>query len=77
MSDEVQSELLRRIDIRAKKPSSGLNMFDYTLDTKAILFSAATSADGDDWIEVELTADTEACDTVVPRAMARRLTLLQ
>ena len=33
--------------------------------------SAATASDGDDWIEVELTADTGACDTVMPRAMAQ------
>lgn len=30
LSDEGQKELLRRIDIRAKKPDSGLNKFDYT-----------------------------------------------
>ena len=30
MSDEGQSELLRRIDIRVKKPSSVLIMLDYT-----------------------------------------------
>ena len=70
LSDEGQSELLRRIDMRAKKPDSGLSMFDYTSDTKAIS-SAATASDGDDWIEVELTADTGARDTVMPRAMAQ------
>ena len=30
ISDEGQSKLLRRIDIRAKKPRPGLNMFDYS-----------------------------------------------
>ena len=65
MSDEGQSELLRRIDIRAKKPSLGLWVFDYTSDTTALV------NDGDDWIEVELTAGTRACDTVMPRAMAQ------
>ena len=71
LSDEGQKELLRRIDIRAKKPVSGLNMFDYTADTKAMLSSAATASGDDDWIEIELTADTGACDTVMPRAMAQ------
>ena len=71
LSDEGQSELLRRIDVRAKKPDSGLSVFDYSFDTKAMLSSAATSSDDDGWIEVELTADTGACDTVMPRAMAQ------
>ena len=71
MSDEWQRELLRRIDIRAKKPSSGLSVLDYSPDTNAMLSSAASVNDGDDWIEVELTADTGACDTVMPRAMAQ------
>ena len=71
MSDEWQSELLRRIGIRAKKPDSGLSVFDYSSNTKAMLSSAASANDGDDWIEVELTADTGACDTVMPRAMAQ------
>ena len=35
-----------------------------------MLSSAATSGEGD-WIELELTADTGACDTVMPRAMAQ------
>ena len=71
LSDEGQKELLRRIDIRAKNPDFGLNMFDYTADTKAMLSSAATASGDDDWIEIELTADTGACDTVMPRAMAQ------
>jgi hypothetical protein len=33
LSDDGQSELLRRIDIRAKKPDSGLSVFDYSFDT--------------------------------------------
>ena len=70
LSDEGQSEF-RRIDIRAKKPDSGLSMFDDTSDTKAMHSSTATASDGDDWIEVELAADTGACDTVMPRAMAQ------
>ena len=71
MSDEAQSELLRRIDTRAKKPVSSLSLFDYSSDAKAMLSSAAFTNDGDEWIEVELTADTGACDTVMPRPMAQ------
>ena len=73
LSDKGQKELLRRIDIRAKKPDSGLNIFDYAADTKAMLSSAATASGDDDWIEIELTADTGACDTVMPRGMAQHI----
>jgi hypothetical protein len=34
-----------------------------------MLSSAASANDGDEWIEVELTADIGAYDTVMPRAM--------
>ena len=36
VTDEGQSELLRIIDLRSQKPCPGLNMFDYTNDTKAM-----------------------------------------
>ena len=49
LSDEGQNELLRQIDIRNKKRSSSLDMFDYTADTKAMLSSAAISGEGG-WI---------------------------
>ena len=43
----------------------GINIFDYAPETKASL-SPMTSPE-DEWYEVELTADTGACDTVVPK----------
>ena len=75
MTDAGQAELLRKYESTAKPPSStgtgnGLCMFDYTQESKAMLSSAGASVEGeDDWIEVELTADTGACDTVIPRKM--------
>ena len=72
LSDKGQSELLRRIDIRSRKPESCLNVMDYTHDTKAMLSSAEGTGETE-WVEVELTADTGACDTVMPRAMAAHI----
>ena len=45
----------------------GVNIFDYAPATKASL-SPMTSPE-DEWYEVELAADTGACDTVVPKLM--------
>ena len=73
MSDDGQTELLRRIDVRNEKPASYLSMFDYTDGTKAMLCSTGPSGETEEWIEVELTADTGACDTVMPRAMASHI----
>ena len=44
-----------------------LNIFDYAPATKASL-SPMTSPE-DEWYEVELTADTGACDTEIPVKM--------
>ena len=63
---------LRRIDIRSREPNVCLNTFDYTEDTKAMLSSAEGSSEAE-WIEIELTADTGACDTVMPRSMAAHI----
>ena len=41
-------------------------IFDYSSSTKAHLSPVSASAE---WQEVELTADTGACDTVIPKAM--------
>ena len=73
MSDDGQIELLRRIEVRSEKPASYLNMFDYTDGTKAMLCSTGPSGEGEELIEVELTADTGACDTVMPRSMAAHI----
>ena len=72
-SDDGQNELLRRIEARNTKPASYLSMFDYTDGTKAMLCSTGPSGETEEWIEVELTADTGACDTVMPRAMASHI----
>ena len=46
----------------------GLSIFDYTVESKASL--SPMTAPEDEWYEIELTADTGACDTVVvPKAM--------
>jgi hypothetical protein len=71
LSDDGQDELLRKIDERSRKPDT-LAMLDYNADTKAMLSSAGTSG-AEEWIEVELTADTGACDTVMPRSMAQHI----
>ena len=47
-------------------------MFDYTAETKAML-SSTTASGEDEWIEVELCADTGACDTVMPGALAKHI----
>ena len=45
----------------------GVNIFYYAPSTKASL--CLMTALEDEWYEVELTADTGACDTVVPKLM--------
>ena len=68
-----QAELLRKIDERSRRPPpSQLNMFDYTEASKTALSSAGAHAD-EEWIEVELCADTGACDTVMPRSWCSRI----
>ena len=73
LTEDGQSELLRRIEARNVKPTSHLDMFDYTDGTKAMLSSTGPASEGQLWIEVELTADTGACDTVMPRSMAQHI----
>ena len=46
-------------------------MFDYLAVTKAMLSSAG--AVSEEWIEVELTADTGASATVMPRSMCSKI----
>ena len=72
MSDEGQSELLRRYDLR-RPPTGLLAPMDYTAESKAMLLTAGAAGikgGGDEWIEIEFTADTGACDTVIPKTMA-------
>ena len=54
-------------DKYAKGDRHSLNIFDYAPHSKASL--SPVSPAEDDWYEVELTADTGACDTVVPKQM--------
>ena len=64
ISEKGQAELKRMNDDQAHK---GANIFDYATSTKASL--CPMIAPEDEWYEVELTADTGACDTVVPKLM--------
>jgi hypothetical protein len=83
LTDAGQAELLRRYETTAKPPSSdraagslsnGLCVFDYTAESKAMLSAASPAGDQySDWIEVELTADTGACDTVIPRKLCESI----
>ena len=81
MTEDGQQELLKKAKERNKKPTNqnGYNdrlcMFDYTEDTKRAMLSSAGTSSGDDgeWIQVELCADTGACDTVMPRALCGQI----
>ena len=77
LSDEGQAELLRMIDTRATKPySKGLSGLDYTAASKAMLSSAgAADQEEEEWFEMEMTADTGACDTVMPKKMAQHIAI--
>ena len=77
ISDDGQSELLKMIEEKAKPPSSkgkavvSLSELDYTAESKAMLCSAGPAEQ--EWYEVELTADTGACDTVIPIKMCQEI----
>jgi hypothetical protein len=72
-SEDGQNDLLKRISDRDEHPPSYLSVFDYSDGTKAMLCSTGPSGEAEEWIEIELTADTGACDTVMPRAMAAHI----
>ena len=74
-SEAGQTELLRMIDDRNQRPPpSGLNVMDYTEQSKAMLSSTGVhNAEEEEWIEVELCAHTGACDTVMPKSMCPRI----
>ena len=76
-SEEGQQELLKKIEKRNQRPpSEQLSMFDYTDATKVLLNSADVKGDDNDgWIEVELCADTGACDTVMLRKMCQGIAI--
>jgi hypothetical protein len=92
ITDDGQSELLRRIHADSKPPSSaphswgrstgvgssGLSPLSYTKESEAMIGKSSLSpvSPADEWIEVELTADSGACDTVIPRKTAESIPIL-
>jgi hypothetical protein len=94
LSDEGQSELMRRIQMETEPPgerpmawgrststsASTLSVFDYTAASKAkmndIGGSLSAVNDHSGWIEIELTADSGACDTVIPRKTAEAIPIM-
>ena len=68
MTDEGQARLLRKIAGRGRHPPTGLNVFDYTEASETLLYSAG-NAGQEEWIEIELRADTGARDTVMLRKL--------
>ena len=91
-SDEGQAELLRMIQLESKPKSTtashpwgrtgtsttGLSPLDYTQASKAMLKKGSLSAVGqeEEWVEIELTADSGACDTVIPRTTAEGIPIM-
>ena len=65
------------LEERAKPPTSKertaapLLELDYTAESKAMLCSTGPAEQ--EWFEVELTADTGACDTVIPISMCQEI----
>ena len=64
-SSKGHEELRKMNEDQTRK---GVNIFDYAPSTKASL--CPMIAPEDKWYEVELTADTGACDTAVPQLMS-------
>ena len=58
--------------------SATLSVFDYTPESKAKLGKSPLSAvgDSDGWVELELTADSGACDTVIPKSFAESIPIM-
>ena len=46
---------------------------DYTSESKAFLSSATAAAGEEEWVEVEMCADTGACDTVMPKTLCPKI----
>ena len=91
-TDDGQAELLRRIQAESKPPpatsrpqgratgiaTSCLSPLDYTEASKALIEKGSLSpcAPADEWVEIELTADSGACDTVIPRKAAESIPIM-
>ena len=71
MGEEGQAILVEKLNDKAGPPT-GLCAFDYTAEPKALLYAAGDAAEGE-WIELELCADTGACDTVIPRKLCESI----
>ena len=54
--------------------TGGLCPLDYTQASKACL--SPVSSASEEWVEVELTADTGACDTVIPISMLSQIPIV-
>ena len=65
MTEEGQAILVGKLNDEAG-PRTGLYPSGYTAESKAMLYAAGEASDGE-WIEVELCADTGACNTVILR----------
>ena len=85
-TDAGQAELLRRIQNESMAPPNRgaspvkqtLSVFDYTEASKALLGggNGLSTIGSDEWIEIELTADSGACDTVIPRTTAESIPIV-
>ena len=56
-----------------------LSPLDYTEATKAMLLNKGSLSGlggSNEWVEIELTADSGACDTVIPRSLAEPIPIL-
>ena len=70
-SEEGQELFKEKANEREGMKGRSLSPLDFDDKSKALMqgsLSSAAEAEGE-WIEVELTADTGACDTVIPKMM--------
>ena len=75
MSDDGQKEL-GRIEVercRQNRERTGLSVLEYASQPGQI----SPVRHKDEWIEIEMTADTGACDTVMPECMCPQISLLE
>ena len=71
LSEEGQKRLQDMDKERSATHQGSLNIFDYSTASKASL--CPMTSPSEEWFEVELTADTGACDTVIPKAMCPKI----
>ena len=64
LTEEGQQLLAKKFE---ERPRNHIGILDYNKESKASLCPVSGS---EEWYEVELTADTGACDTVIPKDMA-------